>query len=991
MTINDNISNAVRRALLMGAVAATGSGMPVIGAEPTPATTTASTNQNLEEVVITGSRISRPNLTNTSPIMQVTAADIRTQGVTRIEDLITQLPQAFAQQNSTVSNGSNGTATVNLRELGDVRTLVLIDGRRMPYGAVNSSAADLNMVPTAMVERVDILTGGSSAVYGSDAVAGVVNFIMKKNFEGVQIDAQAGMFQHHNNFGGPGAVKVRDVIAGRAATNPAQFKLPASNLTDGQSRQINLTVGVNSPDGKGNLTAYAGVRTNNAVLERDRDFSACTLGAPAASFPCGGSSTSYPGRFFAYDNTGNLLGSFTVDQTTGNTFRKFKAATDQYNFGPLNYFQRPDTTYTAGAMGHYELSTHADVYTQLMYTDYESVAQIAPGGDFGEPTTVNCNNPFLSAQQQTTLGCSAADVTAGNPATVTILRRNIEGGGRQQSFHNETFRGVAGVQGDIASGWKYDASLQFSRLSATQLTLAYFVKPRIQNALNVVNVNGVPTCKSVVNGTDPTCVPYNIFQLGQVTPAALNYIQAPGLQLGVIDQKIASFNVTGDFGAYGGKFPWAKEPIAASFGYETRRESLNNTPDSLLTTNSLSGAGGATIGIKGATKSDDMYTEFRLPIADSVAGAHDLSVDLAYRYSDYGNNLTTSTYKAGIEWAPIADVRLRASYQRAVRAPNIIELFTAQGGNLFDLAGDPCGAGARDSNATAAKCIATGVPAINVGSALLDSPAGQYQFLQGGNQALQPEVSNTTDFGIVFQPRFAPGLSFTADYFDIKIDKTISTFGSNNTLNACYDNNDAAACARIHRGPTGSLWLGTGFVSDLNINIGSLKTRGIDFELDYNRISLGKGGTLGINITSTEMITRVTNPGPGLSPYECASHYSTSCLQPKPKWRHHARFTWNTPVEGLDVSGTWRYLSAVTTFNGTAARLDYTLGAQSYFDLAFNYAFTAKAGIHGGVNNLLDRDPPISAAVGTTGNGNTFPQTYDALGRQVFVGVTYKF
>jgi outer membrane receptor protein involved in Fe transport len=960
----------------MSAVAA-GAAAPVFAAD-------SADNDKLEEVVVTGSRIAQPNLTNTSPVVQVTAADIQAQGVTRIEDLITQLPQAFAAQNSTVANGSNGTATVSLRGLGSQRTLVLIDGRRMPYGAVNNSAADLNQVPTAMVERVDVLTGGASAVYGSDAIAGVVNFIMKKDFEGVQIDTQAGMYQHGNSYSGPG--NVRSVIAGRAVNNPSQYHLPDDKVTDGQSRQLNITMGINSADGKGNLTAYAGVRTNNEILQANRDFSACTLGGESAGqYTCGGSSTSYPGRFIT------AAGSKTIDSTTGNTFRPFLGTVanpaDQYNFGPLNHFQRPDTTYTAGVMGHYDFNPHAEAYTQLMFTDYQSVAQIAPGGDFGNTTTINCGNPLLSAQEATTLGCSAGDITADAIKPMTLLRRNVEGGGRQQEFHNVTMRMVGGLKGEITTGWSYDAYVQFSRLTTSNKTLNYFVTDRIKKALDVVTdpATGLPACRSTVDGTDLQCVPYNVFRIGGVTPAALKYLQATGIQSGNIDQKVVSFNITGDLFT----LPTTSEKSAISFGYEGRRDSMSNSVDALQVANQLSGAGGATNPLSGATKSDDLYVEFRMPILQNAVGAQDLSFDAAYRNSNYGHSLKTNTYKAGIEWAPVSDVRLRASYQRAVRAPNIIELFAAQGLNLFDMNSDPCGP---DQSATLAQCVATGMPAANYGDPLLDSPAGQYNKFQGGEPSLTPEVSTTKSFGVVLQPRFAPGLSLTIDYFDIKITNTISSFGPLNTLSACYDNNNAAACARIQRDPAngGSLWLGNGFVTDLNINIGGLKTSGIDFVLNYDNISLGAAGRLGLNITSTNLRSLVTDPGGGFAPYDCKGQFTGQCGTPNPAWRHHARLSWRTPVQGLNAALTARYISSVEN-NFQTLGLDQTFKAQTYLDLSGSYALTEKASIRGGINNIMDKDPPLSPNVGTTGNGNTYPQTYDALGRFLFLGVTYKF
>ena len=255
MSTSNSIRHAVRYALLTSAAAAAAG--PAFAQE-----------QNIQEVVVTGSRIASPNLETTSPVTQVTADDIAVQGVTRVEDLVNQLPQAFAAQNANVANGATGTATVNLRGLGAPRTLVLVDGRRMPYGGISSTsaAADLNQIPAAMVERVEVLTGGASAVYGSDAIGGVVNFIMKKDFEGVQFDAMVGMYQHNNDYGGPGATKLRDVIAGRGETNPAQFQLPDDNVSDGESREFNVTMGVSTEDGRGNITAYAGVRDNKKVL-----------------------------------------------------------------------------------------------------------------------------------------------------------------------------------------------------------------------------------------------------------------------------------------------------------------------------------------------------------------------------------------------------------------------------------------------------------------------------------------------------------------------------------------------------------------------------------------------------------------------------------------------------------------------------------------------------------------------------------------------------
>ncbi len=998
MVRKQQVATAVRRALVMSAVAAAGVAAPAFAQD------------NLGEIVVTGSRIRSANLESTTPVTQVTAADVVTQGVTRIEDLVNQLPQAFAAQNVTVSNGSTGTATLDLRGLGSPRTLVLIDGRRMPYGGVTpaSAAPDINQIPTQMIERVDVLTGGASAVYGSDAVAGVVNFIMKKDFEGVQVTSQYNFYWHENDFSGPGATKLRDTIAGLEATNPSQYALPDDTVTDGEGKELSLMVGVNSGDGRGNITAYATVFDSKQILQRDRDYSACSLNPnPVGSFTCGGSSTNAGGRFT------DFAGGYDFTTDTANSFRPYNPATDLYNFGPLNHYQRPERRYSLGAMGHYEFGERADVYTQLMFSDYESTAQIAPSGNFFSTTIIKCDNPFLPVANLDDIGCGPAEIAAGASVPMFIGRRNVEGGGRQQRFANNSFRAVAGVRGAINDGWGYDVSAQYSNVSVNTGTANYFVVSRLNRALDVADVDGTPTCRSVLDGTDPNCVPWNPFVPGGVTRDQLGYLQANGLQIGRISQEIYNAVINGDLGVYGLKLPLASDGIQVVFGTEWRRDALTNDVDALQQANDLAGAGGATIPISGGTKAEELFMEARVPIVQDQAFAESLSFDTAYRYSDYGDGIQTDTYKFGLEWAPVADVRLRASYQHAVRAANIVELFQGQTFNLFDAPGDPCGIAAPDAQASAEECIASGVPAsffdgVNDAAqrAGLDSPAAQYTWQQSGNLDLQPEESDTKSFGIVLQPRWVPGLAVTIDYFDIQIDDTISTFGPNNTWTACYGQNDQAACARINRDPaTGSLWIGAGFISDPNVNIASLQTSGYDINIGYTGIEIGRFGSLGFNLTGTYLDELITTPAPGIDVhpdpaitqdwYDCVGFYSTVCLTPKPEWRHRLRTSWQTPWD-LDLSVTWRYYSGVTGLTGPndpmpANQLDRKLPAENYFDIAANWAVTEKASVSLGINNVLDDNPTISGAVGVTGNGNTYPQTYDALGRYVFVRASVDF
>jgi len=1024
-------------------------------------------------VYVTGSRIQSPNMVTTSPVATMTAEDIKLQGVTRVEDLVTQLPQAFASQNSTVANGASGTATVSLRNLGATRTLVLMDGKRMPYGSPNDAAADLNLIPGQLVERVDVLTGGASAVYGSDAVSGVVNFIMKDDFEGVQVDTQYGFFQHNNDYDTNGnllnSTNRAGGLAQRANTTPSQFQIPDSNVDDGYSKEITGIMGINTDDGRGNITAFISYRNNDEVLQANRDYSACSIDTAAAAitsynagndFACGGSATSVPGYFTDFVNYG-----YTIDSATGNTFRDYTGA-DAYNFGPLNYYQRPDQRYSVGFNGHYALNNNVEAYTQFNFMDYQSNAQIAPTGAFFNTSSINCENPLLSADQRAklcevdlvtdiindpdtdddevadfiatfddpaigqawvnaTLGVQNAltgaapgifdpdPFTDGDESFITtpydgvtpfyIGRRNVEGGGRTDVLGYQTYRGVIGLRGDLydAPGWTYDVSAQYSQVTLSRAYTNEFSVTRLTRAIDVVTGDGTGGlgvgeigCQSVDDGTDPNCVPYNIFQIGGVTPEALNYLQVPLLQTGTTDQTVVSGVLSGDLGQYGWKMPSADDGLKVALGVEYRRDSLTSVTDNSFATGDGAGQGGPTVGLSGAIDSYEAFGEFQMPLITGQPGIEMLSIEGAYRYSDYSTGSQSDAYKIAGDYAPTGDVRFRASFQRAVRAPNVIELFQAQGFNLFDLDSDPCGP---DPTATLEQCVATGVPATNYGGSGLDSPAGQYNFLQGGNTDLEPEEADTYTVGFVATPTFLPGFSLSVDYYSIEITNLISTYGAETTLGLCYEDSNPEACARINRNENGQLWVGSGYVEDLNVNIGGLTATGIDVGANYG-FDIGSAGSIALSMNGSWAESfEIDTIGDPEAVFDCAGYYAGGCTSsaptgtPLPEWRHRARLGWSTPVDGLDLAATWRYIGEVELFGGDADRVDYTLDAQNYFDLAGTWGVTDYATLRAGVNNVLDEDPPLSASVGTTGNGNTYPQTYDAMGRYIFVGATFDF
>jgi outer membrane receptor protein involved in Fe transport len=967
--------------------------------------------EEVSEVVVTGTRIPSPNLESVSPVTAIGSAELKAQGVTRVEDMVNSLPQAFAAQGSAISNASTGTATVNLRGLGASRTLVLIDGRRLMPGSPQAGgiAADLNFIPGALIQRVDVLTGGASAVYGADAVAGVVNFIMQKNFEGVRIDGSFGTYQHNNNND---AFQNLVATAGAASPAPQFYTLPKHNVRDGEQSEVTLVIGVNAPDGKGNVTAYAGYRHVQPILQGNRDYSACTInsGTPDFSqFGCGGSGTAFPARF----------GPFIVDpKGPGNTFRARNPATDLYNFGPTNYYQRPDDRYVLGAFAEYEIQPWAKVYADLMFMDDTSTAQIAPGGIFAGTFSVNCANPFLSDQQRGSLVATAATgggTCLSNPAgtwTGTVARRNIEGGGRQNNIEHTQYRYVIGLKGDLNENFNYDFYMQYGRVKYNLGQTGFFRTGAINNALNVVNTPTGPACAAAVNKTDVNCVPYNIFTLGQVTRAALDYLETPSFSTGALFERIVSFSLGGDLTDYGIKSPWAQDGVGISVGAEYRREQLDFASDFVASSGALNGSGGAAPPVHGSFDVYEAFAEARVPLVQDMPFAKRIQAEFAYRYSDYSTAGTTDTYKIAGDWQIVDDLRLRASYQRAVRAPDVLELFSPKVVGL-DGTIDPC-AGLTAANPLVATCARIfGLTNAQV-LAIERNPANQYNGQFAGNANLNPEVSDTVSFGVVATPTFLPGFNFSADYFDIKVKGFIGLIGANVTLTQCIAG-DAASCAKVHRDAAGSIWLSPqGFVEDPTLNTGALRTKGVDFNASYRtdleRLGLENMGGVTLSFVGTWLDSLKTQPLPGGAFYDCAGLYGSTCGVPNPEWRHKVRLTWNTPLEygdwikNVGLSIQWRHFNKVKLdafdpdpqLNNTGLQYesDRTLASRDYIDMTATWTVKDNLNFRFGVNNVFDKDPPLNGASNCPAgpcNGNTWPQVYDAFGRYIFLGLTADF
>ena len=1002
---------AIRAALTGGTLAASFGAVQAQEA-PTP-TPVSGPEAGLAEVVVTGSRIAVPNQTSIAPVTFVTAADIQATGVTRVEDVLNQLPQVFADQGSMVSNGSTGTATINLRGLNAKRTLVLVNGFRLgpgdPTNANPPGASDINIIPTELIENVEVLTGGASSTYGADAVAGVVNFKLNDHFEGVKLVAGGGINSHNN----------RDTAGVEEAETTKGDALAPSHVNTGAEKDLAFIAGLNSADGNGNATFYATYRNNNAAQQNKFSTSACTLGSgyvagsssTGGKFYCSGSSTSYPGRFID-SATGS---SDTV--TANGTLVHYSSAANSYNYGALNYYERPDQRYTTGAFLHYAFNENADVYSQTMYMNDRTVAQIAPSGAFISNTyTVNCANPFLSASELTSW-CGGS--TAGN-VNLLIGRRNVEGGDRQDDLEHSDFREVLGVKGKITNGWDYDASFQYGIVNYAETYYNDVSSTKVNYALDVITnpATGQPEC--AVTATSPStglgvgCVPWNIFSAGSASQAAANYINAVGQTRGRVSQTVVNTNVSGDLGQYGVQLPTANSGLKVNFGAEYRDVTSFVSYDEEYLTGDLAGQGGAKTNVNGGIVSREGFVEARMPLMEDKPGAKSLNFETGYRYSEYSTGFTTNTFKVGLDWAPIQDIRLRANFSRASRAPNIIELYSTTSVGL-DGNTDPCSG--TTPTYSAAQCARTGVSAAQYGH-ILTNPSAQYNGLQGGNTGLVPETAITKSFGIGFTPSFLPNFRAQFDYYDINIENVIQTVGADTILKQCAQN--GLFCNDIHRDSTGSLWTSTsGYVVDSLANVGNLDERGVDADISY-AFDLGAAGKLRANLVGTYVDKYQVTPVAATTStsYNCAGYYGTICSSvtagagtPVYRWRNTLHTTWSTPWDGLDLTLSWRYYGGVkneqlspnsnlaaanggTVANGGVSSTDAKIASYSYFDLSGSIRLSEKVSLRLGVNNLLDKDPPVIGATNlpsTSGNGNTFPQVYDSLGRYIFGQVTAQF
>jgi len=915
-------------------------------------------------IVVTGTRIAVEGYESSSPITTIDADELSLKQPIDVESVLRSMPQFLPGNGGQVNNGSSGTSTLDLRGLTTPRTLPLIDGKRM-VGFDPNGLFDVTAIPLALLERVDVVTGGASAVYGSDAVAGVVNFIMNDDFKGGQLDANYSITDHG----------------------------------DGEVENYQATLGAGFDDGRGNVVLSMGYANKEPVYQ--------TRG-PGSATP-GASSTTVP---TAIDSS---TGGRTQISATGTLVPFYQG----FDFNPQNLYQSPQTRWNAMALAKYAVNDHVEAYSRFIYSNSESSPQLASSGTFGFSFAIPVNNPFLSAQAATylqannTVGTCAAlnpyavAAPAGNCVKVGVRWRAVVVGPRQYTFAYDTFQSLIGARGDFW-GWDWDIAAAHGETSLKRQQRNDISADRVQQAFFATNTT---TCFDTSN----FCAPLNLFNPAiPITPAAADFIRF-NLQVQSLTQQDY---ITGSASREldGIQSPWANSPVAVSFGAEYRDESSNYQPDAASQSGSSPGFG-QTLPTKGRYDVFEQFVEAIAPLVEDQPFAKSINLELGFRNSNYSTSGVTESFKYGADWTPVEGVRFRGMFQRAVRAANIAELFAPVTPGTGDLLVDPCANGAPGTpitGALAALCIATGVPAATIAGGTLDQPtAGQVNAFFGGNPNVTPEEADTKTFGVVWQPTFLPKLAVTVDYYDIQVDNAISIRPNYDIVDGCYNvarnttlsaaNTDCLLIARNTQNGSieGDLVFG---IQQVTQNIGEVHAEGVDYGVRYSW-DLGTWGGIEAALDGTHVIDASYIPSPGGASVDCVAHYGKQCGLPStvsgstggptPEDHFVQRTTWTWG--DFDVSYLWRYLSEASVDPTQAADTDPEsahIDAVNYIDLAASWQITDWAKLKFAITNVTDEEAPfvVTETGSTTFNsGNTYPSTYDVLGRVFTVGATVKF
>ncbi len=909
------------------------------GTAPAKPSSAAAAAEESEEVTVTGTRIGRDNLEEYAPIAVVNSSQIESSGVSSIHELLTQLPSVTLQGLSrNDNNGGDGLAFVDLRNLGVQETLVLVNGKRFPTSNSDvAEAVDLNNIPVSMIDRVEVSLDSGSAVYGSDAVAGVINIILKDNFDGFQFDSYGGV----------------------------------TDKGDGQTVQLSGVYGANSD--RGNVTIMTSWVQADEVKQKDRNWSRYpvvaafynddgTIGKITGSgfFP-EGRDVGVTGVMFRPDPTTGLpFQDVTTTTTTGEGGQRFNYADDQWLVGKQN-------RYSIGGTGHISLADHIEAYGEGMFTHRTSQEQLAGEPD-GQATNTHPNgwlipvtNPYLPQSFLDLLESEAPGTTE-----FSFTKRMEQLGPRTYNNDTDTYRLVSGLRGDIAAGWKYDGYVLYGENMDTQ---------RETNQTNFTRMIQASDPALCAEHADEGCVVGNFFGADSMSPEVMKYIGFTATQEKRHEIRDTGISFTGP------TVPLPAGPVKLALGAEYRQEEGFNIPDSVVV------AGDAANDSQGITKGGydlaEGFAEGSIPLLKNAPLAKELTLDAAGRYTSYNTFGDKFVYRGGASYAPASDLRFRAIYGTSFRAPSINDLY---GGSVrsFNTAQDPCNNWDTDPNVSAtvkANCQAAGVPHGYSQTAIGND---QVPTDIGGNPNLRAEDGKTYSFGTVLTPSVLEGFSFTTDYYWVEVNHSITNPDEQTILDNCYNSPGLSSsdCARIRREPTGAITQ----VEAVEENIGKRRTDGLDITADYNfdmdKMGAANAGRLDFKIDANYLLNDDEFDGKGVKSIEDRRLFGL--FGPEPAWRFYQSSTWTHG--GFSFTNVVRYIGSVRSMEVDPTTDPYRrVKAVSYWDISAAYTWD-KYTLSGGIDNLLDKDPPFFLE----GGQNAGTEGYDFLGRFLFGRISVK-
>ncbi|WP_417455822.1 TonB-dependent receptor domain-containing protein [Kordiimonas sp.] len=999
------LSNKARKAQLLGGTGiAAALALSFSGA--VSAQDAAAEETTFEEVVVTGSRIVSPDISSVSPVHVIGGEMIRQSGVANIQDLLLESPQfgvpGLSRSNSAFLTSGTGAATVDLRDLGSDRTLVLFNGRRVVSGRPGTATVDLNIVPTQFIERVDVLTGGASSLYGSDAVAGVVNFVFKKDFEGIEASAQYGVTEEG----------------------------------DDENYQANVTVGSNFADDRGNMMFHVGYTDQKGVLSRERantqldDIDLFRLtGDPAdfgtesapflSSFPPQGRFATGSGATWTFDADNNLRPCFSTNGGTAPASCGDAAGQaigpDGFNRQHYRTIAVPVERYLMATRGHYDVTENITFFAEGTYANTRSSREIEPfalgsdniypasGGLMAIETMVNGTmmvNPLIPQA----IVDDAVDSDGDGFRDLSFARRLLEFGTRNGSVNRDTFRFSAGFEGSFMDDkFNWDVSYTYGRTSESQQSNGQVNVLNFANALAAVqDVNDLDndgsTTDAICASADARaqgCVPVNIWGFNSASQAAINYIAADQTLETRISQQVINANVSGAL------FEMPAGPLGVAIGGEYRKETSSANNDAL--TNAGLNAGNALPDTYGSFDVKELYAEINVPILADLPFAESMNLRAAGRLSDYSTVGTVYTYSLGLDWSPIEDIKFRGTYARSVRAPNIGELYTGPSQTFPSGLTDPCaGIGATGGGAAGDNCRAdAGVLANIAANGTFTLNQSDLQGISGfnsGNANLFEEKSDSITLGVVITPNSVEMLrnfTITVDYFNIEIEDAIVAPPRQFILDQCYGQGEQSFCDLIERRAAATATNSAGSLEFINaplFNGGALKTEGLDVSIRHmtSLEGLGITGDLRSSIIYTNYFKGYTVPIPGADRDPFVGEIGD------PKHRFTANMTYSH--ERFDIGLTGTYLGKSYEDDQFLAAFglepdDISVGAEVYLDLNATYRINDTVEVYGGIDNLLDNKAP-NLLSGTTFNvtgTDTAADVYDVLGRRFFFGARVKF